>query len=345
MNNIFTRFLSKLKLPIASLGFIKIAYCDYNETLYAEYIGKILTKKEFYNLFPDYMAYKVIKEDMCHYNYTYKTGFNKIRNFIPDGVCCEGGFYLSDITNIGEYFHFGENIAKIELTDNSLIYLEEKKIKVNELNITNIVEKYDFINNLNTDIQIKIIKQTGLAIRYITNPTNEMKLEAVKQNGLVLQHITNPTDEMKLEAVKQNGYAIVYIINPTDEMNLEAVKQNGTVIRCIVNPRELVQLEAVKHIGVIIEYIVKPSVLVQLEAVKQNCFAIKYIVNPSELVQLEAVKQNCFAIHYIANPSALVKLEAFKQNGTIIDIVNSTIKIKLGVFEQYITKFINFKGY
>ena len=124
---------------------------------YNKYIGKTFTKKEFYDKFPNFNPYKVMRSDMIHNGYTYKMGLNKIDKFINIYSCCEGGFYLTDNKNISLYLNYGENIAKISLPDTCLIYVEEYKIKVSEIIIENIISISEYVKNLDKKFLIKLV--------------------------------------------------------------------------------------------------------------------------------------------------------------------------------------------
>ena len=282
--------LSLLTLPIS----LSKTYCDYDKDKYNEYIGKTLTKKDFFDLFPNYKPLKIVRNDMTHNNYKYTIGLNKIDNFYPKNTCCAGGFYLTDEKDLSIYINFGENVANILLPDDTLIYLEENKIKVDKLIINNLIPNKQYFNNLSKIDKLEAIKNNGLSIEYINNPDKEDQLEAVKKHGYSIQYINNPDKEVQLEAVKNNDLSIIYINNPDKEVQLEAVKKYSYSIKYINNPDKEVQLEAVKKYSYSIEYINNPDKEVQLEAVKNNGLSIKYINNPDKEVQLEAVKNRVY---------------------------------------------------
>jgi hypothetical protein len=166
--------LKNIIIPIGLLGLTNLSHCDYDRKKYKSLIGKTLTKNEFYENFPDFEAYKILRSDMIHYDYTYKFGLNEIKKFNPNGSCINGGFYLTDKTNIPMYESYGPNLAKISLPNDTLIYIEDDKIKVNKLYIENI----DSLNN------------------YFNNLIKKEKLEAVKKNGYLIRHITNPDKDI-----------------------------------------------------------------------------------------------------------------------------------------------------
>ena len=238
-NKLFTKALIGISTSFT------IVNCDYDRNSYDKNIGKVFTKKDFFQSYPNFKPLKIIRSDMKHHDYTYTFGLNTIDNFKPQGQCSDGGFYLSDNSNIIYFLSWGDNVAYITLPDDCLIYLENDKIKVNKLMIDKIISKKEYFSNLSEEEMYKIVEYDYSVIQYITNPS--VQLKAVKQNGLAIQYIKNPTEEMKLEAVKQNGLAIKYINNPTEEMKLEAVKQNGLAILYIKNPNLHILLRSIKH--------------------------------------------------------------------------------------------------
>ena len=204
---------------------------------YNKYIGKTFTKKQFTNKFPDYIPYKVIRADMCHYDYTYKVGLNVIKNFTTNEHCSAGGFYVTNKKNIHSFLEYGDNIAKISLPDTSLIYLEHSKIKVSELIIDNMISIKEYYTNLDKKSQLAAVTDYNgyrdLLIQYIVNPDKDVQLAAVEANGLAIQYIVNPDKEVQLAAVKQDGRSIQYIINPDKTVQWEAVKKNVYVANFI----------------------------------------------------------------------------------------------------------------
>ena len=145
---------------------------------------------------------------MTHHDYIYKLGLNTIDKFINKDECKEGGFYLVDEIDVANYLDYGENIAQISLPDDTLIYLEENKIKVNKLILENILNKNTYFDNLDIQNQLKLIKKDGYLIKYITNPDKSVQVEAVKQNGYSIYHNVNPDQSFQLEAFKQNSILI-----------------------------------------------------------------------------------------------------------------------------------------
>jgi hypothetical protein len=81
---------------------------DYNCEVYKKNIGKTLTKKEFFYLFPNYKPYKVITNEMISKDYKYSVNSNKIKKLKNNSESLKDGFYLTNITNICSYLSFGE---------------------------------------------------------------------------------------------------------------------------------------------------------------------------------------------------------------------------------------------
>ena len=149
-----------------------ISHCDYDKAIYDENVYKVFTKKEFYKMFPDYKPYKVIKSSLIHNDHTYSYGLNVIKNYKPCGNCSHGGFYLSDISDIYYYDNYGENIAIVSLPDDTLIYLENSKIKVSKLFLNEIIDKKTFYSCCSYEQQLEFVKYNYGIIKYIDIQTD-----------------------------------------------------------------------------------------------------------------------------------------------------------------------------
>ena len=73
--------------------------------------------------------------------------------------------------------------------------------------------------------QLKVVKNTGYAIKYINNPTKKMQYYAIKKEPFAIEYVDNPSEEMQLLAVKKSPIVIQYIKNPTEKVIEEAIKQ------------------------------------------------------------------------------------------------------------------------
>lgn len=75
-----------------------------------------------------------------------------------------------------------------------------------------------------TETQIKVLENNGLAIKYLPNASDQLKEIAINQNGGALQFIEHASTELKLKAIKSNCLAIKFIKNQTDEMKELAIQ-------------------------------------------------------------------------------------------------------------------------
>ena len=222
-------------LKLFTRHIFSITQCDYDKSTYNKNLHKVFSKKEFYEKFPDYKPFKVMKSSMTHYDYKYNFGLNKIENYKPNGECSEGGFYLCDKSEIIDYISYGENIASVSLPDNALIYLEDFKIKVSELYLDKIIDIKTFFNNCSYQEQLLYVKDNPLILRYIDNQTDEICKLAVQQNAYALFHVKEQTDEICKIAVQKDGYTLCYVKNQTYEICKLAVQQNRWALGYVKN--------------------------------------------------------------------------------------------------------------
>jgi hypothetical protein len=196
---------------------------------------KIYSGIEFKALTENQKYYKILRDDLIHHGFSYKLGINEdVLNFHPHGNCSPGGLYFTDLDNIVEYITYGNNIAEIEILDDSEIYVESKKCKASKFNIISIYSLYDFISNLPYDIQLFIVKQNGYVLQFIENQTPELCKEAL-QNGIEIKFIKNKTEDLCKLAVSKNGISLIFIKNQTDEICKIAVQQYGKALKFVEN--------------------------------------------------------------------------------------------------------------
>lgn len=68
--------------------------------------------------------FKVIKNDMRHYNHTYKEGLNILLdefNSDPKDSCVPGGFYFSDLQNISNFFTLGHKVWEVKIPQDAQV--------------------------------------------------------------------------------------------------------------------------------------------------------------------------------------------------------------------------------
>lgn len=62
--------------------------------------------------------FKVVKHSKIHHDYTYKDGLNVLQTPFNDSVydsCAAGGFYITTLEYIPNYYHFGEYLYEVHL--------------------------------------------------------------------------------------------------------------------------------------------------------------------------------------------------------------------------------------
>ncbi len=59
-----------------------------------------------------------------------------------------------------------------------------------------------------TELDCKIVRLNGYALKYVVNQTDEICKLAVCQDGYALYYVKNQTDEICKLAVQQDGWAL-----------------------------------------------------------------------------------------------------------------------------------------
>jgi 3-dehydroquinate synthase class II len=237
-----------------------------------------LTGSEFKQLYPNTTFYKLTNITENHNNYQYNDGLNTDTKIFKPSLSCNGGMYFTDIHNIGLWLtHINTKyIREVEIVDDSLVCIEDKKFKTNKFILKKRTLLKDFVFWNDNDFCLLTIVQNGNSLEYVQNQTEEICLAAVKQNGYALKYVQNQTEEICLAAVRQNGDALEYVHNQTEEICLAAVKKDGLVL-CLVKD----QTEEIC-----------------LAAVKQNEDALRYVNNQTKEIYVAAINENPDARHY-----------------------------------------------
>jgi hypothetical protein len=91
--------------------------------------------------------YKVLKNDLKHFDMQYKQGLNILNEtWIPEGECQSGGLYAT--YNFPRYLRYGTKISRVVIPDEADMWTEDGyKLKTTSLILTNIEE----ISNANID--------------------------------------------------------------------------------------------------------------------------------------------------------------------------------------------------
>ena len=116
--------------------------------------------------------YKVLRPDLIHHGFRYRPGLNiDTVPFDPSESCKPGGLYFADIKNLLKFLNYGNQIAEIEIPDDSLVYIENNKFKTDKFIIGNIITN-------ETEI-LQLLKQS----RDAGCPWNESTCEFAAKNG------------------------------------------------------------------------------------------------------------------------------------------------------------------
>ena len=323
--NMFQNLIKNVKLlPLFGYPLYTKLNCDYDKEKMFLYKQKVMKKKQFNELFPNFKPVKIIGNNKK--NFQYKLGLNKNNEkFKPFGYCEGGGLYFTDITNIFDFVldNYGDKIAFIDFVNDSDIFIEDDtKVKTNEFIITKIMSIQEYMNQT-PEICLEAVKKYGYALKYVENQTPEICLEAVKNNGYALQYVENQTHEICLEAVKKYGVALQYVKKQTPKICLEAVKNNGFGLSFVKNQTPEICLEAVKNNGYGLLFVKNQTPEICLEAVKNNGYALQYVKKQTHEICLEAVKKYGDALQYVENQTPEICLEAVKNNGFGLSFVKN----------------------
>jgi hypothetical protein len=162
-----------------------------------------MTGKEFKELYPNKLFYKITNELECHNNFQYKDGLNEdIIKFYPCGKCMPGGLYFAELNDIAHWLDFGVNIRRVIILDDSLVYIEENKFKTNKFYLNKKISLVDFEYWHDYEFCKLAIEKNPHILQYIKNQTDELCRMAIEKNQYTLQYIKNQTDELCKFAIK-----------------------------------------------------------------------------------------------------------------------------------------------
>jgi len=79
------------------------------------------------------------------YEYIFKYGENvDTKEFSPHGKCSMGEFYFTLERMIENYCNFGDIIFEISIDDDARVWIEDRKMKTNKINIVSIIKHINF---------------------------------------------------------------------------------------------------------------------------------------------------------------------------------------------------------
>ena len=168
----------------------------------------LLTGKDFKETYPNIELYKVLKEDYTHNNFKYKDGLNiDTAPFNPSGQCSRSGIYVTELNKLGLWLSYGSYICKVTILDDSSVYIEEDKFKIDKINLdlNDKVLIKDFYAWTDSNFCKLAVQQNGLAIKYVKEQSYELCKLAIQQNGLALEYVYEIP--LKLAEYTYNTYA------------------------------------------------------------------------------------------------------------------------------------------
>lgn len=239
----------------------------YFECKLSYFVGKVISGKDFKNLFPDTEFVKLTNESENHNDYQYRDGLNiDIHEFNYDKKCCKGGLYFTTKEQMYKWISYSTNIQNVQIMfyvrklvilDDSKIYIESRdKIKTDKLILEqrteiDINEYTEFIKYGN---HFKIDEDLTQIFNFIMKNKNPQQakmfyLECVKHDGIYLYYVALTSAsmidrEICLEAVKSCSMAIRYVPEKYVDNNfcLELVKHNNFALRNIPDHLKTIEI-------------------------------------------------------------------------------------------------------
>jgi len=258
----------------------------------------MISGKEFKSKYPTTIFYKLTNETENHNGFQFQDGLNIDTYPININECSQGGLYFTDKNNILRWIKYNgkemKYIREVEILDDSLIFIEDKKYKTNKF----ILKQRQELTKNNMVCKLAV-QQNCLALKYVKNQTNEICKLAVQQCGYALPYVKNQTDEICILAVQQYGYALPYVKNQTEEICKLAVQQNGCALQYVKNQTDEICKLAVQQNGYALPYVKNQTEEICKLAVQQNIHALQYVKNQTEEICKLAVQQNESSLIYI----------------------------------------------
>jgi hypothetical protein len=231
---------------------------------------------------PNTKFYKLLRNDEIHHGFQYKTGLNiDIIPFNPTGKCSPGGLYFfsqEQLPMFSKYVNIGDirYIREVTFPDDAKIYKEVGKYKADRF-IVGERKEFWLDEILDQELCLEVVKQNGMALKFVKEQTPKICLEAVEQNGFALLYVKEQTPKICLEAVGDEGLALLYVKEQTPTICLTAVKRDGYALGNVKDQTPTICLAAVKTNGMALEYVKEQTPEICLAAVKTNGKALEFV--------------------------------------------------------------------
>ena len=201
----------------------------------SENIGKVFSGFEFKQLCKTDF-YKILSENLIHHGYQYIDGVNVCsQEFNPKNECSSGGLYFTELNKIPSWLTYRSDlsyIVKVEILDDSLIYVEENKFKANKFSVDMStkceIKDFPFWNDM--EFCKLAVQQNVCTLLHVKEQTEELCKLAVQKNSDVLLYVKEQTEEICKLAVQQNGCALEYVKDQTEELCKLAVQNDGCAL-------------------------------------------------------------------------------------------------------------------
>jgi hypothetical protein len=186
--------------------------------------------------------YKILNEDMKHYDFQYKEGLNILKEeFNPSTEeCSKGGLYFTTEEHVLYWivqFKNASKIGKVTLCEDSRVVKYSNKSKTDKFILSDILPKKEWVEkNVSKEDCLAVVYEHGYALEVVPEKLRdkEMCLKAVSQWCYALQFVPEKLRdrEMCLKAVSREGYVLEHVPeNLKDkEMCLKAVSNDGLAL-------------------------------------------------------------------------------------------------------------------
>lgn len=290
--------------------------CDHD---IAKFRCRVLSGEDFKGLFPilHEKLFKLTNEEENHNSLQFKTGENiDFLDFNPVGECQKGGIYFTDLDNIPCWVHYNGKDMKycrpVKLSDECSVYIENNKIKANEIILEDRVEISDLPFWSDEEFCLNAVTLSDKVFKYIKNITDEIQLASVKKYPYLIGELIDLKmdipEEVLIYIVAQNGHSIKILLdkalNLSEDVQFTAVNKTGYAIKYILEKNipvtEKVQLAAVKNyryaIRDLLDHNVEVSEDVQIAAASLYDDAVKILldhnINVSDKVKSASINKN-----------------------------------------------------
>jgi len=132
--------------------------------------------------------YKFLNDNLIHNKFQYFLGLNIDHvQFRPVDECLRGGLYFCEESKCHIFWRsYGKKVSLVEIPDDARVYVERNKFKANKLIIKDIVS-YDMMPD---EFWLNMIKDDGLALKYIRNQTEDLCKYVVAHTGYALKYVS-----------------------------------------------------------------------------------------------------------------------------------------------------------